>query len=364
MVDILFYGEKEKEYYFSPFAKANHLEVEVRRIARFQIEEAANEILAQSPKELIIDADCIMDEGLCAAKLSSIKEAIGCKIILIAIGYDAAHAALLKRFIVSGISDFVTASSLGKARAEYEAIHEGKELIDPETKNAVTREAAAKDILAGEDEEPLQKVITIGVCGCMERIGTTTLALQLAKFMALKGRKVAYLERNLTGFVEATKAAYRCEEDDSLCMIRIDGVDMFYDLSYIKRIMREGYDCFIYDYGICSNSNIVSILEQQYIFVCCGLKNKELTKTYEALRRFLHSEGSIFYAFNFVHKSLQEQTLLMMDKKKNQTMFLGNTPEMFLLESENAQAFETVFSKDEENPVERKRFKWNLKKKR
>ena len=27
-MDILFYGEKEKEYYFSPYAKANHLETE------------------------------------------------------------------------------------------------------------------------------------------------------------------------------------------------------------------------------------------------------------------------------------------------------------------------------------------------
>lgn len=363
-MDILFYGEKEKEYYFSPYAKANHLETECKTLATFRLEERAGEILAKAPKELIIDADCILDEGACAEKLSALKDAIGCKVILIAIGYDAANAVLLKRFIVSGMSDFVTAASLGLARAEYESIHEGTALLPEETKQEVVREAAAKDILAEDSqEEPERKVITIGVCGCMERIGTTTLALQLAKYMNLKGRKVAYLQRNDTGFAEATKEAYRCEEDDSLCMIRIDGVDIFYDLSLIKRIMREGYDCFIYDYGICDNGNIVSILEQQYIFVCCGLKNKELTKSYEALRRFLHSEGSIFYAFNFVHQTLREQTLSMMDKKKGQTLFLSYTPEMFLLESENAEAFETVFSNEESIP-ERKKFKWNLRKKR
>ena len=141
-------------------------------------------------------------------------------------------------------------------------------------------------------------------------------------------------------------------------------MDLFYDLAMIKRIMREGYDCLIYDYGVCGNDNIVSILEQQEIFVCCGLKNKELAGTYAALRRFLRSEASIYYCFNYVHPDAYEQTLSMMDRNRSKTFFMGYTPEMLLLEEENHATLQRMFTDNLQTAPERKKFKWNLRKKR
>ena len=364
-MDILFYGEKEKQFYFLPYAQSKNLDCRCNNIVTFNIDTAAAEIIAESPDELIIDADCIVDDGACASKIADIKDAIGCRVIIIAPGYDM-QSMLLKKFIVAGIKDFVTAPILGHARQEYATIHEGRNTLTDEDVFKVRSEDFAKKISsdAALEENEEKKFMTIGVCGCIERIGTTTLALQLAKHLSFKGRKVAYLERNNSGFIEATKEAYRCDEDEALGKISFDGIDMFYDLSLIKRIIAEGYDCLIYDYGVSTNDNIVSLLEQDEIFICCGLKNKELTGTYEVLRRFLHSEGSINYCFNFVHTSLYEQTLSMMGKKRAHTMFLGFTPEMLILESENNNSFEKLFSDNIEKPQERKKFKWNLKKKR
>lgn len=363
-MDILYYGEKEKEFYFSDYARSQNLSVETNRVVTFSIESEISTILSAEPKELILDADCIIDDGVCAEKLAKVSGAIGCKVILIAIGYSATKSALLKRFILEGISDFVTAPVLGRAKAEYQAIHEGKVLLADADKLDIQKEAAAKDILAGAAEDKEKELLTIAVCGCCERIGTTTLALQIAKYMGLQGRKVAYLERNRTGFVEATREAYKCDEDESLAKVSIDGVDLFYDLAMIKRIMREGYDCLIYDYGVGGNDNIVSILEQQEIFVCCGLKNKELAGTYAALRRFLHSEASIYYCFNYVHPDAYEQTLSMMDRNRSKTFFMGYTPEMLILEEENHAALQRMFTDNLQTAPERKKFKWNLRKKR
>lgn len=365
-MDILFYGEKEKQFYFMPYAQSKDLDCKCNSIVTFNMDTAAGEIIAASPDELIIDADCIVDDGDCAAKIADIKDAIGCKVIIIAAGYDM-QSTLLKKFIVAGIKDFVTAPILGQARREYAAIHEGHSTLTDEDVYKVRGEALAKTINSGTafDEQQEKKLMTIGVCGCIERIGTTTLALQLAKHLSFTGRKVAYLERNKSGFISATKAAYKCEEDEALGKISFDDIDMFYDLSLIKKILSEGYDCLIYDYGISTNENIVSLLEQDEIFICCGLKNKELSGTYEVLRRFLHSEGSINYCFNFIHPSLYDQTLAMMGKKSSKTMFLGYTPEMLILESDNHKQFEKILADNPQDILtERKKFKWNLKKKR
>lgn len=365
-MDILFYGEKEKQFYFLPYAQSKNLDCRCNNIVTFNIDTAAAEIIAESPDELIIDADCIVDDGACASKIADIKDAIGCRVIIIAPGYDM-QSMLLKKFIVAGIKDFVTAPILGHARREYAAIHEGRSTLTDEDVFKVRSEDFAKKISsdAALEENEEKKLMTIGVCGCIERIGTTTLALQLAKHLSLEGRKVAYLERNKSGFIAATKEAYKCEEDEALGKISFDDIDMFYDLSLIKRIIAEGYDCLIYDYGVSTNDNIVSILEQDEIFICCGLKNKELTGTYEVLRRFLHSDGSINYCFNFVHPSLYEQTLAMMGKKRNKTMFLGYTPEMLILESDNHNSFENILEERQDDFVdERKKFKWSLRKKR
>lgn len=361
-MDILFYGEKEKQFCFSSYAQANNLKCECKNIVTFNISTATHDILAAEPKELIIDADCIIDNGDCATQLAMISDAIGCKIIMVAIGYDIQKSTLLKKFIVAGINNYITAPVLGNAREEYAAIHEERNLTDEAAMLQIKKDAAAKEILSNKvnmSEE--NKLMTIGVCGCIGRIGTTTLALQLAKHLSLKGRKVAYLERNNSGFIAATKEAYKCEEDEALGKISFDGLDMFYDLSLIKRIMAEGYDCLVYDYGVSTNENIVSLLEQEKIFICCGLKNKELTGTYEVLRRFLHSEGDINYCFNFVHPSLYNQTLEMMGKKREHTMFLGYTPEMLILENENNDGFEKLFAENSQDSQERKKFKWNLK---
>lgn len=363
-MDIIYYGEKEKQFVFLPYAQAHNLLYEANNIVTFNLTQALiNDIMIKSPAELIIDADCITDYDM-VAKLADIKAAIGCKIVIIALGYDRTSV-LIKKLAVSGIRNFVMSPVLGAARAEYEKIHGGLTTISEEEVSEVRSEAVSKEIESGSDflREETKKLITVGVCGCIERIGTTTLALQLAKHFSLEGRRVAYLERNKSGFIEASKTAYKCEEDEALGKVSFDDVDMFYDLSLIKRIIADGYDCLVYDYGVSTNENIVSILEQDEVFICCGLKNKELSGTYEVLRRFLHSDGSINYCFNFVHQSLQPQTLSMMGKKAEKTMFLSYTPEMLILEGENHKSFEKILSQTEE-PAERKRFKWSLRKKR
>lgn len=363
-MDIIYYGEKEKQFVFLPYADSHNLTYELNNIVTFNLSAAViNDIMIKSPAELIIDADCITDYD-CCNKLSDIKEAIGCKLVIIALGYDKTSV-LIKKFTVSGIRNFVLPDVLGNARNDYANIHQGTATVSKEEVYEAKSEAVSREIIAGNDftREDAKKLLTVGVCGCIERIGTTTLALQLAKHFRLQGRKVAFLERNKTGFIAATKEAYKCEEDEALGKVSFDDVDMFYDLSLIKRIIADGYDCLIYDYGVSTNENVVSILEQDEIFICCGLKNKELSGTYEVLRRFLHSDGSINYCFNFVHPSLHSQTLSMMGKKADKTMFLGYTPEMLILEGENHKSFEKLLLHTEE-AEERKKFKWNLRKKR
>ena len=75
-MDILFYGEKEKQFYFMPYAQSKDLDCKCNSIVTFNMDTAAGEIIAASPDELIIDADCIVDDGDCAAKIADISAPI------------------------------------------------------------------------------------------------------------------------------------------------------------------------------------------------------------------------------------------------------------------------------------------------
>ena len=75
-MDILYYGEREKEFYFSDYARSQNLSVETNRVVTFSIESEISTILSAEPKELILDADCIIDDGVCGEQIRAELEPV------------------------------------------------------------------------------------------------------------------------------------------------------------------------------------------------------------------------------------------------------------------------------------------------
>ncbi len=350
-MDILYYGSKGKEQCFATYAITNGLRYECRYLTKLVPEEVAMEIMQNGPAELVIDAEMIfVDDEVFIEWIASIKTAIMCEVIIIAEGYDREKSSLLMKLRDAGITKFITATNLGMMKEEYAACHEAEESeVMP-----ILKAADAKTVAGGE--------LTIAVAGCMNRIGTTTLALQLAKYFGYRGKRVAYLERNHTGYVSSVLEAFECKHDEALKKVTCMGVDLFYDLSLIKKIKQEKYDVFIYDYGVVNDENVISILEQNEVVITCGIKGEELFSTTAALRKF-YSNENILYCFNFVHKQTMESTRAMMGKKAEKTHFLGYAPEGFHLEADNMRTFDLMFPEKPagEEPTEKKKEKrWKI----
>lgn len=108
------------------------------------------------------------------------------------------------------------------------------------------------------------KYRTIGVVGAIHRVGTTTQALQITKFLIAKGYKACYVEMNNRkykniieklgkgekSYVEKTKLFYDpTSENEELGYILLDGIDMYYKPEKLASILEKEYDFYIYDYG-------------------------------------------------------------------------------------------------------------------
>lgn len=93
------------------------------------------------------------------------------------------------------------------------------------------------------EEKKKTRTIGIGVAGCIKRMGTTTQALQLVKYLQFVGFKAAYFQMNASNFVEAVKDAYeQVTVDDEIGLVSYAKVDMFCRTDRLQEVLNLDYD--------------------------------------------------------------------------------------------------------------------------
>lgn len=252
---------------------------------------------------------------------------------------------LIREAIDSGIKNFVNLSgsnfdrkdSLEKILTGYFDSNEQKEI---------------EEVKRVREEEKLfnESFSKIGIAGCSRRIGTTTQALQIAKFLQSKGYKVCYIESNdnvyknnseerrkntCLSYVEKIKEYYEYpSENEDLGIITYEGLDLSYDPEKIALLQEEGYEYFVYDYGIYTDQNFnkTSFLKDDIKIFVCGSDIAELDDTLAAASHI--SYDCVKMIFSFTAKSEQDGVLLMFDEyhlKPERCYFAEYTPSAFIL---------------------------------
>lgn len=90
--------------------------------------------------------------------------------------------------------------------------------------------------------EPIRKKTTIALMGIMHRIGTTSQAIMLTKYLTDAGYRAAYIEMNQNGFVRALADSYAgVMEDANSGKIQYQGIDMFSRPENIRDILDMPY---------------------------------------------------------------------------------------------------------------------------
>jgi hypothetical protein len=163
---------------------------------------------------------------------------------------------------------------------------------------------------------------TIGVAGALRRIGTTTQAVQIVKYLDLVGYPAAYVELCSHGFINSCEETYadikKTRGKVSLC-----DVNMYHSVREID----DDYAFLVKDYGNFNDSdfNRISFLEQDIKIIVCGAKSDELPFTEQILRTQEFPEAS--YIFSFVPDDVREPVRESMEGYAG--YFVEYTPDPF-----------------------------------
>ena len=327
---ILFIGTEERGYFIE---EASHMEVKFSGYVPDLEKIIDSVILSQSYSHIIIDAEMLVNDYNTIAELSKrIMSAVPSPLIFLTPGYSE-DTELIRSLRRSGVFNFITATSLAGLKSDRIRALEGRNspLPPPAEPGEASPEMPVIHALP-----PYQ---TVAVAGCLERIGTTTQAIQLVKHLIFQGHRACYIELNENGYIKALKELYEdgISFDDEIGRVTYQSVDMFYRKDKIAEVLRLGYEYYIYDFGIFDSVgfSLVSYLEKNLKIMVCGIKPNEASYMTDILASLYDKD--IEYIFSFTHESDRKDILELMSDRAEHTFFAPWIPDPFVYSSQSGE---------------------------
>lgn len=170
-------------------------------------------------------------------------------------------------------------------------------------------------------------VRTVGVAGSLSRIGTTTQAVQLVKYLKLMGYQACYIEVNNHKYLDKITKFY-CDIKKEKTCLNYGDVEL-YARNQISEIQKGNYDYLVKDYGSYGEPEFeqISFAEQDIKIFVCGTKPNELEQAQDVIMRYYQEE--IGYIFSFVPNEDRAGIKEMMEGKNEMTYFADYTPDPF-----------------------------------
>ena len=316
---ILFVGREDRAFFLRETAKMKQMEIAYVESSP-SIELQLPLILGRQMQYLVIDIEQYVDSAEeIATKVESLKRAKNCDVIIFAPGYNR-HSRIIEELEKRGIRFYIFSADQAGAREEFERCLNGyypNSLIDEDKEDEAM--IPSKAYLGKK----------IGVTGVCRRIGTTTAAVQLVKYLQFKGYKTCYIEVNETGFVQQHGKFFICDHDETIGCVTYENVDMYYKQENLQEIFSMDYDYFVFDYGAYSDRgfNKTSFLEKDIRIFVAGSKATEMKYTQDVLRNEYYSD--VEYLFNFISEKERPDLLEYMDEKAEITYFTVYAPDQF-----------------------------------
>ena len=182
-----------------------------------------------------------------------------------------------------------------------------------------------------ETEQENAKTLSVSLMGCCNRIGTTTQAIQIIKFLQLMGYKACYVEANEDGFAELIGNTYESSvTDEETKCVTYDNVDLYGDPTQIGVIKSKGYNYTVWDYGVFdgSTAKTMAFLDKDLPIVVGGISPVELALMNPILQSPIMA-SNCSYIFSFVHPNDEKEVMELMESKADSTFFARYTPDPF-----------------------------------
>lgn len=355
---ILFAGHKEKGFFVQEVAEKRGMESAIIP-ERQHIEEQAGDLLQFKEKAAFIIYEIeqyVDDPEDLEAWIMKVQDAIHIKTVIFAPGYSASSK-VVHDLYEQGVRNFIFSVYLSDQKEDLERCLDGYyETFGYESRGIQFEISENGEEENGEIEESGQM---IGLAGAVARIGTTTQAIQIVKYLAFQGHRAAYIQMNSHHFVEDLAAAYSgAEQDEEAGMVAYQGVDMFYRLDLLQEILRKDYEYFIFDYGVWKDPgfNKISFLEKNIQIFVVGSNPSEFNATYEVIQNNFYSDN--FYIYSFVALSEQKDLLELMEEKADATFFAEEVRDPFSF-SGNTEMYQKIIPVSSISP-ERNVKKWHF----
>ncbi|WP_027626232.1 hypothetical protein [Clostridium lundense] len=164
------------------------------------------------------------------------------------------------------------------------------------------------------------KNIKIAVAGVLSRVGTTTTAFNMARFLFNSGAKVSYTEANDCGHLKEIAAYYEFLKVENY--YRYKGVEY-----YPNKQFPNDVNCQIFDLGSLNKGNIAIFKSCDIKILCSGSKPYELIETYEAINSIKDVD------YNILFSSISDEENLKIRKSfensNDNIHFLKYSPSLF-----------------------------------
>ncbi len=280
--------------------------------------------------DIIIDLSAFDKKDNIEKSIFSIRSNTATNIIVIALEYDIGSS-LLSYLFSLGIYNIISLKDDIKKELEI-CLTKGK-IFSDSIKYNIPTEVKVKEngkVVIKKESKFIKQTVTIAVCGSMDRIGTTTQALAITKYITENSKHCCYIESNKSGHIKSVADIYTdIIEEKKIGLVKYNDIDMFYNISNISEIMSRGYEFIIYDYGVLDDNNISSFLEKDIKIICSGTKPWEMRTLLSNIFPKTAELTDIYYIFNFCSKSERSDVISFMEEKADYTCFTDYRPDIF-----------------------------------
>ena len=301
---VIFVGDRESGYFVEEVARV-YMKEEVAYIdENINIDEQVSSILQYGTcSYMVFDVTQYQNtaEHLIET-INNLKKTQNAKVVIFAPGFSMQSEIIIWAkskgicYIITEVSFLEQKETFLQCTNGYYDVARLKETPTiPEEQIAKQQEKKAKAAFDGK---------FIAVAGTCHRIGTTTQAIQIVKYLMMNGFKACYIQMNASGFCECIENVYELNfVDPDLGLLQCENIDFFYKQEKLSEILQMDYDYYVYDYGVYTEPefNKVSFLEKNLRIFVTGSFATEIVDTERLIKN--ESYADVLYIFSFVPDS-------------------------------------------------------------
>ncbi len=273
----------------------------------------------------LIDLKALKDtETEIIEAITAFKAMYNSRVIVLAEGMDA-YSNLINKLIESWVYNIITSTEYEEIKEE---MHECMSLQGKNSRNVIwsmtrTTEAfcSGSDSWGSHGYNFLCKDIKIAVVGAEHKVGTTTTAFHLVRFLADYGAETAYVEANKNGHLQMLSDFYNGMKVKD-AFVEYEGTKYYFEGNY-----PDNNNFVVIDFGTISECKLQVVKQCEVIVICGCAKPYEIEQVKSAIEKF---EG---IKVNLVLSHVQQEERATLDellKKPNITiLYADDAPTLF-----------------------------------